>query len=120
MENDDLVSLVETHNNDLDDQLSIVGFKRVKAKNRPSNSLLKSSGGLAIFARDRIFNFIVPINNNNADTLWIKLKKDIFDKKRDIYIGTVYLKPYKNNSDNSKKILDLFEEIFSFQETGEK
>ena len=89
VENDDLVSLVETHNNDLDDQLSILGFKRVKAKNRPSNSLLKSSGGLAIFARDRIFNFIVPINNNNADTLWIKLKKDVFDKKRDIYIGTV-------------------------------
>ena len=44
---------------------------------------------------------------------------DIFDKKRDIYIGTVYLKPYKNNNDNSKKILELFDEIFSFQEKGE-
>ena len=118
VENDDIVSLVETHNNDLDDQLSIPGFKRVKVKNRPSNSL-KSSGGLAYFARDRIFNSIIPINNNNADTLWIKLKKDIFDKKRDIYIGTVYLKPYKNNNDNSKKILELFDEIFSFQEKGE-
>ena len=118
VENDDIVSLVETHNNDLDDQLSIPGFKRVKVKNRPSNSL-KSSSGLALFARDRIFNSIIPIDNNNADTLWIKLKKDIFDKKQDIYIGTVYLKPYKNNADNSKKILELFEEIFSFQEKGE-
>ena len=50
MENDDIVSLVETHNNDLDDQLSIPGFKRVKVKNRPSNSL-KSSGGFGIFCQ---------------------------------------------------------------------
>ena len=118
VENDDIVSLVETHNNDFDDQLSIPGFKRVKVKNRPSNSN-KSSGGLAYFAKDKIFDYITPINNNNADTLWIKLKKDIFDKKQDIYIGTVYLKPYKNNNDNSKKILELFEEILSFQKKGE-
>ena len=50
VENDDIVSLVETHNNDLDDQLSIPGFKRVKVKNRPSNSL-KSSGGFGIFCQ---------------------------------------------------------------------
>ena len=46
-------------------------------------------------------------------------QKRYFRQKRDIYIGTVYLKPYKNNNDNSKKNLDLFEEIFSFQEKGE-
>ena len=38
VENDDIVSLVETHNNDFDDQLSIPGFKRVKVKNRLSNT----------------------------------------------------------------------------------
>ena len=119
IENDDIVCLVETHSNDVDDQLSIPGLKRVKVKNRPSNSTKSSGGGLACFAREKISNSIIPINNNNADTLWIKLKKDIFDKKQDIYIGTVYLKPYKNNADNSKKILELFEEIFSFQEKGE-
>ncbi len=118
IENDDIVSLVETHNSSIDDQLSIPGFKRVKVKNRPSNNK-KASGGLAYFARENIFKSIVPINNDNKDVLWIKLKKDIFDKKRDIYIGTVYLTPYKNSNDSSKKIFDLFEEILSFQKKGE-
>ena len=118
IENDDIVSLVETHNSNIDDNLSIPGLRRVKVKNRPS-STTKSSGGLAYFAKENIFKSIVPINNTNTDTIWIKLKKDIFDKKRDVYIGTVYLTPYKNNNDSSKKILELFEEILAFQEKGE-
>ncbi len=109
IENDDIVSLVETHNSSIDDKLSIPGFQRVKVKNGPSNSR-KPSGGLAYFAKSRILKYIVPINNDNQDVIWIKLKKDAFDKKRDIYIGTVYLTPYRNNNDSSKKILDLFEE----------
>ena len=144
IENDDIVSLVETHNSSIDDQLSILYFSfissetfsiwsltsfavfvsmsftlRVKVKNRPSNNK-KASGGLAYFAKENIFKSIVPINNDNKDVLWIKLKKDIFDKKRDIYIGTVYLTPYKNSNDSSKKKFDLFEEILSFQKKREK
>ena len=118
IENDDIVSLVETHNNSIDDKLSIPGFQRVKVKNRPTNGR-KSSGGLAYFAKGKVIKSIVPINNDNQDVVWIKIKKDIFDKKRDIYVGTVYLTPYKNNNDSSKKILDLFEEILSFQKKGE-
>ncbi len=118
IENNDIVSLVETHNSSIDDKLSIPGFQRVKVKNRPSNGR-KSSGGLAYFAKEKIIKSIVPINNDNQDVIWIKLKKDIFDKKRDIYIGTVYLTPYRNNNGSSKKNLDLFEEILSFQKKGE-
>ena len=116
IENDDLISLVETHNSDINDNLSIPGFKRVKVKNRQSK---KSSGGLAYFAKERIFKSIIPITTTNEDTLWIELKKDVFDGKNDIYIGAVYLTPYKNNNDNSKKIFNLFEEILAFQEKGE-
>ena len=32
IESDDIVSLVETHNSDNDDQLCIPGFKRIKVK----------------------------------------------------------------------------------------
>ena len=102
IENDDLISLVETHNNDINANLSIPGSKRVKVKNRQSK---KSGGGLAYFAKEKIFESIVPITTTNDDTLWIKLKKDVFDGKNDIYIGAVYLPPYKNNNDNSKKKL---------------
>ena len=118
IENDDIISLVETHNSNIDDKLSIPGFKRVKVKNRASTSA-KSGGGLACFAKEKISKSIIPINNDNKDVIWIKIKKDIFDKKRDIYIGTVYLTPYRNNNDSSKNVLDLFAEILAFQKKGE-
>ena len=118
IKNDDIVALIETH--DKNDTLSIPGYERVKLPQNVSTSIKsnKCSGGLAYFAKPEISKFVIPINNDNKDTIWIKIKKDIIDKKHDIYVGTVYLPPYKNNQDNSKKILNLFEEIFSFQKKG--
>ena len=120
IKNDDIVALVETHNNDDNDTLSIPGYKRVSVKNRVSTNTKsnKTYGGLAYFAKPEIAKFVIPITNHNKDTIWIKLKKEIFDKKHDIYVGTVYLPPYKNNQESSKKILDLYEEIFFFQKKG--
>ena len=119
IKNDELIALVETHNSDKNDSLSIPGYQRISVKNRKvTNSSNKKSGGIAYFAKPRIAKFIVPINNDNKDTLWIKIKKDIVDRKHDVFIGTVYLPPHKNNQDSSKKILDLFEEILRFQEKG--
>ena len=116
IENDDIVCLVETHSNDVDDQLSIPGLKRVKVKNRPSNSTKSSGGGLACFAREKISNSIIPINNNNADTLWIKLKKIFLIKNRISILALCILSPIKIMQITPKKNLELFEEIFSFQE----
>ena len=119
VKNDDIIALVETHNTDKNDTLSIPGYKRVKVKNRPTiNNSGKNTGGLACFAKPEIFNYITPINNDNKDTIWIKIKKEIIDQRHDIYVGTVYLPPHKNNNDSSKKILDLFEEIIHFQKKG--
>ena len=119
IKSDDVIALVETHNSDKNDSLSIPGYRRIKVKNRKeTNNSNKKSGGLAYFAKTRIAKFIVPINNYNKDTIWIKIKKEIVDKEHDVYVGTVYLPPHKNNQDSSKKILDLFEEIMHFQEKG--
>ena len=116
VKNDDIIALVETHNSDKNDTLSIPGYQRVKVKNRPNTSKSnKNSGGIAYFAKPNIVKYITPINNTNRDTIWIRIKKEITDKKHDIYVGTVYLPPHKNNNDSSKKILELFEEIVDFQ-----
>ena len=104
VKNDDVIALVETHNTDKNDTLSIPGYKRIKVKNRPkTNKSNKNGGGLAYFAKPNISKYVTPINNTNQDTIWIKIKKDILDKQHDIYVGTVYLPPHKNNSDSSKK-----------------
>ena len=122
IKNDDVIALVETHNSDKNDTLSIPGYTRIKVKNRKETSKTKksnkNSGGLALFAKTKIAKFLVPINNDNKDTIWIKIKKEILDKEHDVYIGTVYLPPHRNNQDSSKKILDLFEEILHFQKKG--
>ena len=76
IKNDDIVALVETKNSDENDTLSIPGYKRVKVKNRNSNG-----GGLAYFAKSEIFKYVIPIDNTNKDVIWMKIKKDILDKK---------------------------------------
>ena len=57
--------------------------------------------------------------NENDDSLWIKIKKELTGEREDIFIGTVYLSPYKSNYENLKNISDLFEEILAFKEKGE-
>ena len=49
----------------------------------------------------------------------MKIKKEITGEKKDIYIGTVYLSPYKSKNENVKKISNLFEEILVFKGKGE-
>ena len=65
-----------------------------------------------------LLKYVTPINNTNENSLWLKVKKEVLDGKQDIFIGTVYLTPRKSNSDNSKKIYELFEEILYFQDKG--
>ena len=55
VKNDDVIALVETHNTDKNDTLSIPGYKRIKVKNRPkTNKSNKNGGGLAYFAKPNI------------------------------------------------------------------
>lgn len=106
IENDDIVALVETHNSDENDTLSIPGYKRVQVKNRKlvSKKSFNNGGGLAYFAKSEIFKYVTPIDTINKDLIWIKIKKEVLDNKHDIYVGTVYLPPHKNNFDSSKRM----------------
>ena len=103
---DDIVALVETHtNSQVEDDLIIPGFHRLKNMNRlPDKNSFKSSGGIALFVKEPLLKYVIPINNTNENSLWLKVKKEVLDGKQDIFIGTVYLTPRKSNSDNSKKI----------------
>ena len=101
-----LVSLVETHvRGDNSEVLSIPGFTLIATKNRCNNSKSKKgSGGLAVFAKHSFSNHITQVKNDNEDTLWVKVSKNFTKENEDTYIGTVYMRPYKSNEDNTKKI----------------
>ena len=108
IKNDAIVSLVETHMH-----------SEISAKKRPINlKSHKGSGGIALFVRDSFSHYVVPVKNENDDSVWMKIKKEITGEKADIYIGSVYLSPYKSKDENVKKISNLFEEILDFKGNG--
>ena len=37
------------------------------------------------------------MKNDNADVIWIKLRKDFFQFKRDLFLGSVYVSPIKSS-----------------------
>ena len=51
IKNDDIVALIETHiHREVEDELSIPGFRRLNHKNRSlDKNSFKSSGGIAVF-----------------------------------------------------------------------
>ena len=57
------------------------------------------------------------MKNNNADSIWVKLKKEITGEENDIFIGTWYLSPQKGK-DGNDKMEALSEEIIYFQKKG--
>ena len=43
--------------------------------------------------RQEVEHLVQVLENSNEDSIWIKLKKEKFGGKNDIYIGTYYVNP---------------------------
>ena len=67
IKHDDIVTLVETHiHSDIEDELSIPGFRRLNHKNRSlDKNSFKSSGGITVFVKETLSKYVIPINNTN-------------------------------------------------------
>ena len=127
LENSDIVALSEPHTHDTD--IAIPGYKLMHQKIREKKHKgPKISGGLAIFAKDYLFNSVHVIPNTNENSIWIKLKHKSCKNNEEFYLGTFYLSPditrnkdKKANNRNKIKI-DLFEtlneEINRFKNKG--
>ena len=59
---------------------------------------------------------IVP--NKNYDSIWIKLNKEKFEEKEDIFLGTYYISPPNLNNQNFDFFSSLNEEVNHFQKQG--
>ena len=75
-----------------------------KERNPKSNT---ASGGIAIFCRKNLYGNVIPINRDNGNVLWVKLKKDYLGLEKEIFLGTVYHKP----SGNKKEIIQLYDTL---------
>ena len=53
----------------------------------------KTLGGIAVLIGKEFRNRVVIVQSKSEDILWIKLKKDQWNIKRDIVIGGIYNSP---------------------------
>ena len=55
-------------------------------------------------------HLVQVVENKNEDSIWIKIKKENFDGKNDLYIGTYYISP-DNSKERNKKNYDFFSAV---------
>ena len=104
----DVVGLGELH---AENEVSIPGFVNIKQKNREKKFMgPKIAGGLAVFVREEVNHLVKVVDNTNPDSIWIRIKKEKFNGKHDIFIGTYYISP-ESNAERNKKNYDFFSAV---------
>ena len=120
IKNCDIVGLAETHiHEQILPELDIPGYIRRHYKNRKAHSNGKGgSGGVAVFCKPDLAKFVSPENNAHDDVIWVKIGKEAYGGKENIYLATCYISPSGNKETTSKNFEKLVGEIISFQKKG--
>ena len=123
--NNDIVGLAETHIHPKTlDYLATPGFTRINYKIGEPHSKGRcgtfgggggGGGGIAIFCKKNISDFFLPIENDNKDVIWVKIKNELLGVERDIYLATIYISPVGKKEDIAKTFKKLTEQIEFFQ-----
>ena len=81
-----------------------ISYIRLGYKNRKKqNKVNKTSGGIAIFAKNEVANQVELYKTENDDIIWIKVKQKISEKSKYIYIGTSYVSDENKRKNISEK-----------------
>ena len=79
----DILGISELHTND---KPSIKGFKLIKNKIRKKiHKGPKLSGGVAVFVKKELAHMVKYVNNNNEDSIWVKLPREVTGEQNDIH-----------------------------------
>ena len=54
---------------------------------------IRKSGGLGVFVRNELSEFIMQVDSESDYIMWLKINKMAFKANEDIYIGVVYVPP---------------------------
>ena len=112
----DIVGICEIHS---EGEVSIPGFKSKKQKIR--EKIFKGpkiAGGVGVFVREELDHLVDVVPNDNKDSIWIRLKKELSWENKDIYLGTFYVSPYNTKKKNYDFFNIVNEEISSFRKKG--
>ena len=75
---------------------------------RKQRFFLRKGGGIGIFIKDELFQYISVIQTDSDYILWFKLSKILLKTDEDFIFGAVYLPP-SDSRFNTQYKLDLFE-----------
>lgn len=117
----DLVFLAETHIGNDAGIYNIGPFDFHPICRKASRHNNRHFGGLAILRKPEIKRYVKILKNTNPDYQWVKLDKEFFGLKKDLYICLVYYPPsgstYTQGLD--KDILDCIDsDIGTYQNLG--
>ena len=70
--------------------------------------VLRKSGGIGVFVKDSISQYIILIDSESDYIMWFKLSKAFFKAEEDLIFGVVYLPPTDSRFNNPDE-LELFE-----------
>ena len=74
---------------------------------KKNKKALTHSGGLAIYIKDSIRNGVTVIPNNNSEYAWLKLDRDFFNLRENIFICFTYISPEGSHFTTEADILDM-------------
>ena len=81
---------------------------------------LRSSGGICLFVRKVLYKTGIEFHKNFEDLIvWIKLKKEYFGFKKDVFIACVYIPPENSSQTTSDAFGLLLDEITSLPKDSE-
>ena len=107
--NFDIIALLETHSYH-DDNTELLGFQAISYSRPKASQARKPSGGITVFYKSHLKG--IKIVKVAEHAIWIKLQKQNFHLKNDIFLGFSYLPPEIStfSQKHENDILDTLEE----------
>ena len=119
--NKDIICLTETHC-DLENSISVSGFKAVHLIRPKSKKCNKRSGGISVLVKEKLKSGIKFLEHKNDNYIWLKLCKTFFCLTEDIFLCYIYDPPACSSYTQSLKedLLDLIEkDISTYSQKGQ-
>ena len=79
----------------------------------------RHSGGLAVYYKDYLKNYITIVKKEQSGILWVKISEDLFPFDQDVFMCNIYVPPTDSKVFNSTNI-DLYDMLEQLSSTSFK
>lgn len=96
----DIFCFSETHINE-SVNIKVPGYRDINLPRKRSKKATKDSGGLAVYIKYSVRPGVTVIPSKSREHVWLKLKKDFFQTKDNVFVCYAYANP-DNSTYNSE------------------